>query len=142
MRRPGIEPGSHRWQRWILPLDHLRLMKYSMNNVQHKSLLTDGSNIKENIYVSVRYGIVVRTSGSHPLDPGSIPGTGSFFFVCFSHQIKNFLKKAQPAGFEPARAEHTSLAGKRLNHSAKVADIKQNLGDSIFITYLIAACKK
>ena len=26
-----------------------------------------------------------------------------------------------PAGFEPARAEHSSLAGCRLNHSAKVS---------------------
>ena len=24
MRKPGIEPGAHRWQRWILPLNHLR----------------------------------------------------------------------------------------------------------------------
>ena len=26
MRKPGIEPGAQRWQRWILPLNHLRLM--------------------------------------------------------------------------------------------------------------------
>ena len=25
MRKPGIEPGAQRWQRWILPLNHLRL---------------------------------------------------------------------------------------------------------------------
>ncbi|CUM53959.1 unnamed protein product [Debaryomyces tyrocola] len=24
MRKPGIEPGAQRWQRWILPLNHLR----------------------------------------------------------------------------------------------------------------------
>jgi hypothetical protein len=24
MRQPGIEPGAHRWQRWILPLNHWR----------------------------------------------------------------------------------------------------------------------
>ena len=27
MRKPGIEPGAQRWQRWILPLNHLRLME-------------------------------------------------------------------------------------------------------------------
>ena len=26
MRKPGIEPGAQRWQRWILPLNHLRLL--------------------------------------------------------------------------------------------------------------------
>lgn len=26
MRRPGIEPGAQRWQRWILPLNHRRLL--------------------------------------------------------------------------------------------------------------------
>ncbi|CUM46865.1 unnamed protein product [Debaryomyces tyrocola] len=25
MRKPGIEPGAQRWQRWILPLNHLRV---------------------------------------------------------------------------------------------------------------------
>ena len=25
LRKPGIEPGAQRWQRWILPLNHLRL---------------------------------------------------------------------------------------------------------------------
>ncbi|CUM68319.1 uncharacterized protein PRCAT00006041001 [Priceomyces carsonii] len=25
MRKPGIEPGAQRWQRWILPLNHLRI---------------------------------------------------------------------------------------------------------------------
>ena len=24
MRKPGLEPGAQRWQRWILPLNHLR----------------------------------------------------------------------------------------------------------------------
>ena len=24
LRKPGIEPGAQRWQRWILPLNHLR----------------------------------------------------------------------------------------------------------------------
>ena len=28
MRKPGIEPGAQRWQRWILPLNHLRLVSY------------------------------------------------------------------------------------------------------------------
>ena len=32
------------------------------------------------------------------------------------------LKKTTPAGFEPARAEHNGLAGRRLNHSAKVSN--------------------
>ena len=26
VRQPGIEPGAQRWQRWILPLNHWRLM--------------------------------------------------------------------------------------------------------------------
>ena len=26
LRKPGIEPGAQRWQRWILPLNHLRLL--------------------------------------------------------------------------------------------------------------------
>ena len=29
--------------------------------------------------------------------------------------------RATPVGFEPTRAEHTGLAGRRLNHSAKVS---------------------
>ena len=28
MRKPGIEPGAQRWQRWILPLNHLRFVSY------------------------------------------------------------------------------------------------------------------
>ncbi|CAN3376643.1 hypothetical protein DIRU0_E34574 [Diutina rugosa] len=28
-RKPGIEPGAQRWQRWILPLNHLRLYEMS-----------------------------------------------------------------------------------------------------------------
>ena len=28
VRKPGIEPGAQRWQRWILPLNHLRLLLY------------------------------------------------------------------------------------------------------------------
>ena len=29
MHQPGIEPGSHRWQRCILPLDHWCLSRFS-----------------------------------------------------------------------------------------------------------------
>ena len=32
------------------------------------------------------------------------------------------LGKATPAGFEPARGDPIGLAGRRLNHSAKVSD--------------------
>jgi hypothetical protein len=32
MRDPGIEPGSHRWQRYILPLDQSRLLTRGMGD--------------------------------------------------------------------------------------------------------------
>ncbi len=32
---------------------------------------------------SVRHGLVVRISGSHPGGPGSIPGVGNLFFTFF-----------------------------------------------------------
>ena len=35
-------------------------------------------------------------------------------------QVK--LKTTTPAGFEPARGDPIGLAGRRLNHSAKVSD--------------------
>ena len=31
MRKPGIEPGAQRWQRWILPLNHLRLFLFNVS---------------------------------------------------------------------------------------------------------------
>ena len=45
--------------------------------------------------------------------------------IKFTHRsnlhYKKFIKLSTPAGFEPARAEPNSLAGCRLNHSAKVS---------------------
>ena len=40
---------------------------------------------------NIRYGLVVRISGSHPGGPGSIPGNGILFS---SHQQHNFTKLA------------------------------------------------
>jgi hypothetical protein len=31
MRKPGIEPGARRWQRRILPLNHMRLVTVEHN---------------------------------------------------------------------------------------------------------------
>ena len=40
---------------------------------------------------SVRYGLVVRISGSHPGGPGSIPGNGILFCRCkewrYGHKV-------------------------------------------------------
>ena len=34
---------------------------------------------------SIRYGLVVRIPGSHPGGPGSIPGNGNLFRLCYCH---------------------------------------------------------
>ena len=34
---------------------------------------------------TVRYGLVVRIPGSHPGGPGSIPGNGNLFRLCYCH---------------------------------------------------------
>ena len=47
---------------------------------------------------------------------GSIPSGG---FYCL--QIFVWTVETTPVGFEPTRAEPTGLAGRRLNHSAKVS---------------------
>ena len=36
------------------------------------------------LFTSVRYGLVVRISGSHPGGPGSIPGNGNLFLFFIS----------------------------------------------------------
>jgi hypothetical protein len=42
-----------------------------------------------------------------------------------------------PAGFEPARAEPNGLAGRRLNHSAKVSCILFNISlQCLFYLYM------
>ena len=56
----------------------------------------------------IRCRPVVRIPGFHPGDPGSNPGGGESFGRCSS--------KTQTAGFEPAHAEHTRLAGEPRNH--------------------------
>jgi hypothetical protein len=42
MRQPGVEPGAHRWQRWILPLNHWRfylldLLRNRGQNCSHEA---------------------------------------------------------------------------------------------------------
>ena len=55
---------------------------------------------------TIRCRPVVRIPGLHPGDPGSNPGGGAFVVP----------KSSQTAGFEPAHAEHTRLAGEPRNH--------------------------
>ena len=73
----------------------------------------------------LRYGLVVRISGSHPGGPGSIPGNGITFFwpaffcqrmlcqkVCMMPDPISQLGKILSTwmGFEPTRAEPIGLA--------------------------------
>ena len=60
----------------------------------------------------IRCRPVVRIPGLHPGDPGSNPGGGGLATV--EPELKS--AKAQTAGFEPAHAEHTRLAGEPRNH--------------------------
>ena len=39
----------------------------------------------------------------------------------FQKKLTKYKFKTTPVGFEPTRAEPTGLAGRRLNHSAKVS---------------------
>ena len=70
---------------------------------------------------SVRYGVVGNISACHADARGSIPRFGVLFFYIFFYFFKKIKIKIFLLGFEPARAEHSSLAGCRLNHSAKVS---------------------
>ena len=39
MRKPGIEPGAQRWQRWILPLNHLRNENAPRRGIEPRSTM-------------------------------------------------------------------------------------------------------
>ena len=39
MRKPGIEPGAQRWQRWILPLNHLRKERTPRRGIEPRSTM-------------------------------------------------------------------------------------------------------
>ena len=41
-------------------------------------------------HVCIRCGLVVRIPGFHPGGPGSIPGTGTNFFLCLLHSVRDF----------------------------------------------------
>ena len=38
MRVPGLEPGSHRWQRYIVPLDQTRVSNSLSNYSTHEHI--------------------------------------------------------------------------------------------------------
>ena len=65
-------------------------------------------------------GFRVRLLNHSDTLPFDIP-----FFILLRYFIvvlnKGRLAKTTPVGFEPTRAEPTGLAGRRLNHSAKVS---------------------
>ena len=71
----------------------------------------------------VRCRPVVRIPGLHPGDPGSNPGGGEVWG--FEGEAKT-----QTAGFEPAHAEHTRLAGEPRNHLGTSARRGYPLRDS------------
>ena len=39
MQEPGIEPGAQRWQRWILPLNHSRIVDIVMSRFKCVALV-------------------------------------------------------------------------------------------------------
>ena len=92
MHHPGIEPGSHRWQRCILPLDQWcdqqGLCHCGVNNTVARRVSDRGSNLptqnRQHLVgcrkLSLRDSIVVSISACHADDPGSIPGRGAFPF--------------------------------------------------------------
>ena len=41
--------------------------------------------------ISIRYGLVVRISGSHPGGPGSIPGIGNLFNFNYFNIATNYI---------------------------------------------------
>ena len=47
---------------------------------------------------SVRYGLVVRISGSHPGGPGSIPGNGNHLFLFPFDRVRVLLTTGLPKG--------------------------------------------
>ena len=83
---------------------------------------------KEQAFEGIRkQGAVIAQLGERQTEdlevPGSIPGHGKFshFVLRETSTRLDFAKTSTPVGFEPTRAEPTGLAGRRLNHSAKVS---------------------
>ena len=109
MHHPGIEPGSHRWQRCILPLDQWcdqqGFCHCGVNNTVARRVSDRGSNLptqnRQHLVgcrkLSLRDSIVVSISACHADDPGSIPGRGVFH--CGPSAVR---KRMTLAGLEPA----------------------------------------
>ena len=77
--------------------------------------------------ITVRYGLVVRISGSHPGGPGSIPGNGiSIFFLLFLLTLNT--KKRQFARLQCLRPYHVEHTSSRLITEVKQHWVKLVLG--------------
>ena len=94
MRMPGVEPGSQAWEACMMPLHYMRLggSEFLRQRSAWAAHLTRT--------------FAAQAKGARPSGQRGVAA---------------LTKKTTPVGFEPTRGDPIGLAGRRLNHSAKVS---------------------
>lgn len=131
MHQPGIEPGSHRWQRCILPLDHWCWCLFQGSfwfPITQTWTIYLISFYKTRVFSTCKIRFFFKSSfmfhtfTSFMFGPPFHSDTFSWHGAPFEKVVVSPTSaQSTPVGFEPTRGDPIGLAGRRLNHSAKVS---------------------